>query len=131
MIVFLLHILAYFHWISIHFKFHMFGATKGPNSSQYDFKGTSVLQPLFSWNHLPLLINPHLPELEELVVEEQLEDLNLTKEEGSAISFKIKLTNSKVPNTETPWQLKIPITLNKILRNSRKKSTLFLKSALD
>ena len=62
----------------------MFGATKGPNSSQYDFKGTSVTFNLFSSNpHLPL-INPHLPEPEELAEAEHQDVLNLIREEGLA-----------------------------------------------
>ena len=109
----------------------MFGATKGPNTSQYDFKGTSV--PLFSFssNHHPRPTNPHPPEPEEPVEEEHQEDHNLTREEDSATNSKIKPTNLKAPNTETLSLQKIPTTPNKILRNLKKKSTLFSKSASD
>ena len=77
----------------------MFGATKGPNSSQYDFKGTSVTFNLFSSNpHLPL-INLHLPGPEELAEVEHQEDLNPIREEDLATNLQIKLTNSKEQST--------------------------------
>ena len=80
----------------------MFGATKGPNTSQYDFKGTSVSSFLYSSNHLPPLTNPRLPVLEEPAEEEHQEDPSPTREEGSATILRIRPMNLKVPSTEMP-----------------------------
>lgn len=100
---------------------------KGPNSSQYDFKGTSVHSLLLSIN-LPQVhtSRPHLVQ-EAQVDLEPLVDLNLTKAEASQTNSLIKPTNSKALNTELPWLLRVP-TLKKISKNSKKKLTSSLKS---
>lgn len=95
---------------------------KGPNSSQYDFKGTSVYQLLQSKNPLQAPISPLLPEQEALAVEPQAV-LNQIKEEDSPTSSRIKQMNSKAPNTEPPLQQKTQTILKKISRNLKKRST--------
>lgn len=75
----------------------MFGA-KGPNSSQYDFKGTSVL---FSSFRLSLLL--HLTNLLRHVQAEQAEvhqeDLNPIKAVVFPTNYKTKPTNFREQNT--------------------------------
>jgi hypothetical protein len=101
----------------------MFGA-KGPNSSQYDFKGTTVSLTLCSKNHLQALTSPPLQEQVALLAAKQvLEDHNLTKDGASQTSFKTRLMSSREPNTELPWLLKIPTILNKTSKKFKKKST--------
>ena len=71
----------------------MFG-TKGPNSSQYDFKGTTVSLTLCSKKRLQALTN--LPLQEQAVqsaVKQELEDHNPIKDAAFQISFKIRLIN--------------------------------------
>jgi hypothetical protein len=77
----------------------MFGA-KGPNSSQYDFKGTTVHLTKFSLNHLLAHTNPLHPAQVELLaaMQEQLADHNPTKEEAFPTNFRIKLINSRAPD---------------------------------
>jgi|LakMenEpi03Aug12_release.lakeMendotaPanAssembly.Ray.scaffolds.fasta_scaffold4581698_1 hypothetical protein len=79
----------------------MFGA-KGPNSSQYDFKGTTVYLIKYSSNHLPAHTSLlRLVQAELLVaMQEQLADHNQTKAEGFQINCKIKPINSKAPDTK-------------------------------
>lgn len=106
----------------------MFGA-KGPNSSQYDFKGTTVCSSLFSKNHPQVLTNPLLREQVALSVARlELEDHNPTKEEAFPISFKTKQMNSRAPNTEPLWLLKIPTTPNKTSKKFKNRSTHSLKN---
>lgn len=103
----------------------MFGA-KGPNSSQYDFKGTTVHLTKFSSNHPPAHTNLLLlAQVAPLVaMQEQLADHNQTKEEAFPTNFRIKLINSRALDTRNSWLLKIPITLRKTSKNLRKKSML-------
>ena len=79
----------------------MFGA-KGPNSSQYDFKGTTVHLIKYSLNHLPAhtsLLHP-VQVAPSAAMLEQLEDHNQTKAEAFPTNFKIKPINSKAQDTK-------------------------------
>jgi len=89
----------------------MFGA-KGPNSSQYDFKGTTVHLSSFRPNRLLLPTSPLLLVRVALVVELQA-DLSHKKEQASPTNLQTKPTNSRVPSTEMPSLPKTPTTLKK------------------
>lgn len=100
----------------------MFG-NKGPNSSQYDFKGTTVPEPLFS-SSLPPAPTSLLPPEQEAPSPEAVEPLaahNPTRVEASQTSSRIKQMSSKVLNIEQLWLPKIQTTLNKTSKNWRRK----------
>jgi len=103
----------------------MFGA-KGPNSSQYDFKGNTVNLSKFSSNHLQAHTNPLHPVqvAPSVAMQEQLVDHNPTKVEVFPTNFRIKQINSRAQDTRNFWLLKIPTTLRKTSKNLRKKSML-------
>ena len=118
--------------IKVHFSINlnlMFGATKGPNSSQYDFTGTSVNHSLFSLNHHHLPTSPLPPELEVPVVEEHLEDHNPTREEVSATSLQTKPMNWKVPSTVMLWLPRTATIQRRTSRSWKKKSMFCLRNA--
>ena len=72
-----------------------------PNTSQYDFKGTTVRTiVIFRWSHLQVLTN--LPHQEQVIMElrQAMRDQNRTEVSASQTNYHKRPINSKAPNTD-------------------------------